>query len=289
MSEFERLPIDGVKKRFTKTFMNNIGLFMGVFLIFAVIVIMTTDIHLVSFQELASLGLDFFLLLFCSYFMYICCADTGTKAGLATNIYNTTLEQFESTKKKIIEGQMQSRLFEFCQHYVAEEMKSIRTTILSVVGISHADYKEKYMAIDRKSRKALPLTRAQKKAIKRANRVDPVKLTPEMIMRHGRTSHRRSPLGVNPAEKKRMIFGMKFVQISLISVGMSMIALDVIVEPSWVIVASVALKLVTIIANGFSGYIACYDNIVGYSVNFMSDQIDLMEQAIHYCNTTPNQ
>ncbi len=288
MSEFERLPIDDVKKRFAKNFVNNIGLFMGVFLVFAVIVIMTTDIHLVSFQELASLGLDFFLLLFCSYFMYICCGDTGTKAGLAANIYNTTLEQFDSTKKKIIEGQMQSRLFEFCQHYVEEELRSIRTTILSVVGISYADYKEKYMAIGRKQRKALPLTKSQKKAIKRANREDPVKLTPEMIMRHGRTANRRSPLGVNPTEKKRMIFGMKFVQISLISVGMSMIALDVIVEPSWAIVASVALKLVTIIYNGFSGYIACYDNIVVYSVNFMNDQIDLMHQAIQYISTTTN-
>lgn len=289
MSELEKLPIDeSAKKRFAKTFMNNVGLFVGVFLIFAVIVIMTTDIHLVSFEELTSLGLDFFLLLFCSYSMYICCADTGTKSGLNTNRYNAALDLFEGTKKQIIERQMQSRLLDFCSHYTAEELRSIRTSMLSVVGLSHTDYQEKYIALGRRSIRKLPLTKAQKRAIKRANRVNPVKLTPEMIMRHGRNANRRSPLDVNPAERKRMLFGMKFVQISLLSVGMSMIALEVIVEPSWAMVASVTLKLVSVIVNGFSGYRTGYDNIVVDTVNYMGGQIDLMQQAIQYISTTTN-
>ena len=284
MSEFEKLPLD--KKRFTKTFMNNIGLFMGVFLIFAVVVIMTTDIHLASFEELASLGLDFFLLLFCSYYMYVCCADTGTKSGLATNAYNTTLECFESTKKRIIEKQLQSRLLDFCHHFVADELRSSRISILSVVGIKHSEYREKYMVLDEDSVEALDLTKPQKKAIKKANRIKPVKLTPEMIMRHGRNPHRRSPLDMNPAKKKNVVFGVKFVQISLFSIGMSMIALDVIAEPSWVIFAGVVLKLVSVIVNGFSGYKFGYDNIVLDTINYMKGQIDLMEQAIQYCATT---
>lgn len=284
MSEFEKLPLD--KKRFTKTFMNNIGLFMGVFLIFAVVVIMTTDIHLASFEELASLGLDFFLLLFCSYYMYVCCADTGTKSGLATTAYNNTLECFESTKKRIIEKQLQYRLLDFCHQYIADELRSARIAVLSVVGIKHSEYREKYMALDEDSIEALDLTKPLKKAIKKANRIKPVKLTPEMILRHGRSHHRRSPLDMNPAKKKNVVFGVKFVQISLFSIGMSMIALDVIAEPSWVIFAGVVLKLVSVIVNGFSGYKFGYDNIVLDTINYMKGQIDLMEQAIQYCATT---
>lgn len=289
MSEFEKLPLDDVKRRFTKTFLNNIGLFMGVFLIFAVIVIMTTDIHLASFEEITSLGLDFFLLLFCSYSMYVCCADTGTKAGLATNTYNSTVERFDSIKKRIVEGHMQTRLIEFCNHYIEDELTNTRMSILSVVGLHNKEYREQYMHLDEKSVDALCITEAQKKAIKKANRIKPVKLTPEMLLRHGRNAHRRSPLEVNPAEKKNILFAVKFAQIALLSVGMSMIALDIIVEPSWVIFASVCLKLVSVIVNGFGGYRTGYENIVIDTVNYMNGQIDLMQQAIQYIEATPAQ
>lgn len=285
MGEFEKitLELDATKRKLTKTFMNNIGLFMGVLLIFAVIVIMTTDIHLVSFEEITSLGLDFFLLLFCSYSMYVCCADTGYKSGLSTTIYSETVEKFKSTKKRIIDGQMQAELPEFCKHYIDEELKSTKMSILSIVGLTYEEYQRAYMRLDDLSIDAFQhLTEPQKKAIKKANKVKPVKLTPEMLMRHGRDARRRSPLEVNPATKKNVMFGAKFIEIAALSVGMSIIALDIITEPSWLIFASVCLKLVSVIMNGFGGYRAGYENIVIDTVNYMNGQIDLMEQAIQF-------
>ena len=288
MSELEKitLELDSTKRRFAKTFMNNIGLFMGVFLIFAVIVIMTTDIHLVSFEEITSLGLDFFLLLFCSYSMYVCCADTGYKGGLSTNIYNETMDKFAEVKKRILDGQMQARLPEFCKHYIDEELKNTKLSILSVVGITYEAYMTSYMYLDDANIDALPgLSNPQKKALKKANQVKPVKLTPEMLMRHGRDARRRSPLEINPMSKKNIMFGTKFVEIALLSVGMSIIALDIIAEPSWLIFASVCLKLVSVIMNGFAGYKVGYENIVIDTVNYMNGQIDLMQQAIQYIAT----
>ena len=285
MGEFEKIALEFEEKRrkFTKTFMNNIGLFMGAILLFAVVVIMTTDMHLVSFEEITSLGLDFFLLLFCSYSMYVCCADTGTKNGLATNIYSETMAKFEATKKRIIEGHQQAKLPEFCKHYIDEELKSTKMSILSVVGLTYDEYRGTYMQlsdeeIDLMSR----LTEPQKKAVKKANRVKPVKLTPEMMLRHGRDARRRSPLEVNPATKKNVVFGIKFVEIAALSIGMSIIALDMITEPSWLIFASVCLKLISVIMNGFAGYRTGYENIVIDTVNYMNGQVDLMQQAIYF-------
>lgn len=290
MNDLEKitLELDASKRKFAKTFMNNIGLFMGVFLIFAVIVIMTTDIHLVSFEEITSLGLDFFLLLFCSYSMYICCADTGSKTGLSTNIYAETMAKFEAIKAKLVEGQKQARLPEFCKHYIDEELKATKESILVIVGLTFEIYQVRYMHLDDTEIDAIPdLSEPQKKAIKKANRVKPVKLAPEMLLRHGRDAHRRSPLEVNPNAKKNFIFGAKFLEISALSVGMSIIALDIIVEPSWLIFASVCLKLVSVIMNGFAGYKAGYENIVIDTVNYMNGQIDLMQQALQYIETTP--
>ena len=290
MNNLEKMTIelDATKRRFSKTFLNNIGFFMGAFLIFAVIVIMTTDIHIVSFEEITSLSLDFFLLLFCSYSMYVCCADSGTKAGLSAHTYNEAVEKFNAMKKRIVESQMQTRLNEFCNRYIEDELKDTRMSILAVVGFSYEEYKEKYMRLDGAGVDAIKeLTKAQKKAIKKANKVKPVKLTPELVMRQGRNSHRRSPLEVNPADKKNILFGVKFLEISALSIGVSMIALDVIIEPSWIIFASVCLKLISVIMNGFGGYKTGYENIVIDTVNYMNGQTDLMQQAIQYIEANP--
>lgn len=288
MNELEKIPLESTKKKLTKSLMNNLGFITGAFLIFAVIVIMTTDIRITSFAELSSLGLDFFLLLFCSYSMYVCCADSGTKAGLSTAIYTDTLAKYDSIKKQIFDSHMQTRMGEFCNHYIEDELKNTKMTILAPVGLSYEEYLDKYVQLEREAVDAIPkLTSAQKSAVKKANKIKPVRLTPEMILRKGRSAHRRSPLEINPTTKKNIAFGTKFVRICVLSVFMSMIALDVIVEPSWVIFASVCLKLVSVIVNGFGGYGTGYENIVSDTVNFMNGQIDLMQQAIQYIEAHP--
>ena len=286
MTNFEK--IDVAKKKIGKTFMNNIGLFMSAILVFAVIVIMTTDIHLVSFAEISALGLDFFLLLFCSYSMYMCCADTGSKSGLSTEKYKESIDNYIAEKKNIFNSNMQNRMLDFCNYYTANELQNTRTSIIAVVGLTYDEYKEKYMHLDDKGIDALPcLSSAQKKAIKKANRVKPIKLTPEMILRQGRSVRRRAALERNPVTKKNMKFAFKFVKITAISVGMSLIVLDVLVEPSWVIFASVCLKLLSIIINGFGGFKDGYDNIVIDTVNYTDAQTDLMQQAIQYIRANP--
>ena len=55
------------------------------------------------------------------------------------------------------------------------------------------------------------------------------------------------------------------------------------------IFASVCLKLVSVIVNGFGGYRTGYENIVIDTVNYMNGQIDLMQQAIQYIEATPAQ
>lgn len=286
MTNFEK--IDVAKKKIGKTFMNNIGLFMSVILVFSVIVIMTTDIHLVSVAEIASLGLDFFLLLFCSYAMYVCLADTGSKSGLSTQKYNDAVEKFSEMKNRIFDGNMQNRLLDFCKYYTSNELQNTRTSIIAMVGMSYDNYRDNYMHLDDKGVDAIEeLTSAQKKAIKKANKVKPVKLTPEMILRQGRSARRRSPLEMNPVTKKNMQFGFKAIQITVLSFGMSLIAFDVITEPSWIIFASVCLKLLTIVINGFGGLKTGYDNIVIDTVNYTNAQTDLMQQAIQYIRANP--
>ena len=249
---------------------------------------MTTDIRFITAADVADLGLDFFMILFCSYAMYVCCADSGTQAGGASEEYKRALERFSTLKKEIIESTLHTRVRDFCSHYITEDIREARMQYLSIAGIAYDDYVAKYSKLDKERIDKLgDLSEIQKSLIKKANKVRPIKLTPVMILRQGRSIHRRSPLGFSPLMKKNFVFGWKFAQMSVISVCMSVIALDVILEPSWVVFASICLKLASVIINGFGGYKAGYDNIAVDTVNYLDGQSDLMEQAIRWIRTQP--
>lgn len=276
------------KKKVAKSLLNNAGIFAGVFLIFAVIVIVTTDIRITSFEEIAALGLDFFLLLFCSYSMYVNAADSGMRHGLQSELYIGSLDRFNTRKKSIIDAQRQTRLYEFCRYYIEDELRNVRMSVLAVVGFSYKEYRKKWIGLDAETIESdASLSKVQKAALVKANAIKPVKLTPDMIMRRGRGSSRRAPLGVKPETKKGINFGAKFVKTFLISFVMSIIVLDMVAEPTWIIFASCMLKLLAVVMNGFTGYKFGYENIVFDTVNYMDDQTDLMEQAMQYFDAHP--
>ena len=282
MNELEVIKFEDTKKRIAKGFINYGGIFVSVCLMFAVIMIVTTDVKVGSIKDLADLGMDFFLLLFCAYSSYISCSDSGTRAGLTTDIYTETLANFNEWKEKIVKGNMQVRLAEFCRNYVLDDLKNVRMSYLAVVGLSYEQYLN-YTAMDDKEIDVLPnLSTAQKKAIKKANNTKPITLKPESILRHGRGAYHRSPLEMSPETRKSINYVVKFAQSSLIAFGMSIIALDIVTDPSWVVFATVCFKLVSVIYNCFSGYRTGYSNIVVDSVNYMNAQIDLMQLAVQY-------
>lgn len=275
-----------VHKALSKGLMNNAGIYISIFIVFAVIVVVTTEIRVTSFQDMAALGLDFFLLLFCSQSMYINCADSGTRHGKQSKIYRDADARFEEAKASVSEARYYGRLYEFCQKYVFDELRAARTAVLMSRGISYKRYcllfiNKKESQIDR----APDLSPAQIEAVKKANRMRPANLTPEMIMRRGSGYHRSLPLGIRPETKKRINFAVKFCKTFLLSFAISTIVLDVIAKPSWVLFASVCLKLLSVVLSGFGGYKFGYENVVVDTVGYLSAQADLMDQAKKYIDT----
>ena len=290
MSDFEKIPLQmaETRKKIARGLINYGGIFVSVCLMFAVIMIVTTDVKVTSIKDLADLGMDFFLLLFCAYASYVSCADSGMRAGLVCETYTDTRKTFYEWKEKIVTSNIQGRLAEFCRDYILTDLKNVRMSYLAVVGLSYEEYEQKYTSMDDEKIDALTnLSKAQKKAIKKANGTKPITLRPESIMRHGKGTSHRSPLDMSPETRKNITFGVKFVQTSLVAFGMSIIALDLVSDPSWAVFATVCLKLVSVIYNCFSGYRTGFGNIVVDSVDYMNAQIDLMRQAIQYIESHP--
>lgn len=283
MGDFEKIP---ERRKVSQYILGNARTLMIAFILFTIVVVMTTDIKVANISSIKDLGLDFFLLLFGSYGMYIVCADGGISKGYATEVYKTSVARFDGLKARIEES-MLFQMNDFCYHYTDEELKKTRMQYLSLVCIPYEVYIEKYVNLGKREVKALPdLTSAQKKAIKKANKVKRIKLTPERVMTLGKTVHTRSVLAVTPDTMRNIAFGRKIVKMSLISFCMSMIAFEIIAKPSWTVFAEVCIKLATVIINGFDGHREGYDNITVHTVNYVNHQSSLMQQAIQYIETT---
>lgn len=285
MNEFEKITLE--RRKFSQYIVSNARTLMIAFILFMVIVVMTTDIKLVTISSITDLGLEFFILLFSSYGMYVCCADGGIKNGYATDAYKKAVDRFDELKKHI-EGSMLDRMNEFCNHYLDEELRKTRMQYLSVACIPYDIYIDKYVKLGKADIEALTdLTSVQKKAVKKANSIHRIKLTPEMIMTQGKTFHTRSVFATTPDMMKNIAFGVKIFKMSFISICMSLIALDIILEPSWTVFAEVCLKLATVVINGFDGHKDGYNNITIHTVNYVNNQCSLMQQAIQYVEAHP--
>lgn len=285
MDNFEFIPTE--RNKISRLILGNARIIMMVFILFTVVVVMTTDIRFVTISSLRDLGLEFFIILFSSYGMYVCCTDGGIKNGYSTDIYQAAVKRFAELKERI-ETCMLTRMGDFCTHYVDEELRKTRMQYLSVVCITYDDYMAKYVKLGKKEIDALTeLTSSQKKAVKKANSVRRIKLTPEMIMTQGKTVHTRSALATSPETMKNIAFGVKIFKMSFISICMSLIALDIILEPSWTVFAEVCLKLATVVINGFDGHKDGYNNITVHTVNYVNNQSALMQQALQYGEANP--
>lgn len=276
------------KKKIVRGVLNNTGIIVGIFIIFVVIVVFTTDIKLTSVFDWTGLGLSFFVLLFCAFSMYVNCSSSGIKAGRSSDTYIKSKTAYDELKKAILDRKMQGRLPEFCRFYIEEELRNTRNSLLTEVGIDFAQYQKHYIGKDKFAlEKCDFLSKSQKEAILSANHIKPIKLTPEMILKRGRGTTQRKPLGMLPEKKRGVDYGIKFVKTLCTSVLLAVIGLDVIISPSWAMFAACVLKLLPVVLNGFMGYKSGYENIVVDTVNYMNDQVDLMRQLIHYVEENP--
>lgn len=267
------------KNKAIKGFINNKGLYVGIILVFIVILVFTTNINFNSTTEIIELSLVIFVFIFCTYSMYVNCADSGTKAGKNTSLYIDTKNKYDEIKNRIISQNNQIKLGEFCRLYVEEELKNTRKDILDSVGICYDEYQNKWIGRDKEEIKACDyLSNREKNAIIVANFVKPVKLVPEMILKCERVHKRRSPLSVNPRVKKTVRYSGRLAFTISMSLFTCTIALETISNPSWATFAELFFKLSMVILSGFVGFKMGYENITIDTVDYMLDQIDLLNQ-----------
>lgn len=278
-----------IKDRASKTFFNYSGIVISAFLMFVVVLVVTTDIQL-ELKNIASLGMDFFLLLFCSYASYILCADSGEKAGMISTAYINAKAEFDKWLDKITSLNIHCVLGEFCAYYIKEDLRTARMNHLVVAGVTYDEYEEIYSKMNDKEIDALTgRSEVQKKALKAANRVQPIKLLPDQIIGCIDGAKNREPLGIKPTARRNRVFALKFTTISIISIGMVLIGLNSLETSGWLIFVSICFKLGSVLYNCFDGYKTGYEGKSVHSTEYMYKQVALMRQALVYSEQRENE
>lgn len=267
------------KHKAVKGLIENRGMIVSIILALILVFAFTTNINFTSKAEVLKLSLSIFVFMFCSYSMYINNAKSGTRAGKLTKAYIETEEKYIEIKTRIINEDKQVYLGEFCRLYVDEELKNARKDILDFVGIEYEEYVRKWVGADIKDiKKTEKFSDREKQAVIKANALKPVRLTPDMLLKREREIKRRAPLKKTPTEKRNAKYIGRFMRTIITSIFACTIALDVIANPSWSTFSELCIRLLMVVLSGFFGYQTGYENITCDTVDYMHDQIDLLNQ-----------
>lgn len=273
---------ENAKKRLARGAINNASIIVGIFIIIVAITVLTTDIKLTSFVNVAAISLMCFVIFFAAYAMYINTAGAGSRAGLDTSVYKAAKARHDKLREEIIEKKAIGKLPDFCRKYVDDELVNARKDILTRVGIDYKIYEEKYLGQSKKKiKKEASLSDLERAAIIDANNVMPIELNADMVFKSQSGRRSRNPLGANPRDIKARNYVSRFLQTFAFSIIPAIIVLEVSSSFTWASFAAVLLKIFPIVAHAFYGYEFGYKYITVYVVDFMNSQSDIMQDFLH--------
>lgn len=282
-----------IGKKKVKAFRPKSGLYLSFFLMALMAVVMSTNVSMKSGEGGGILGflkvisLQFAILFFAQIAVYISSSDSGMCAGIDSAPYKEAKARYKTEKDSVNESGFTPRLSEFCLWYADRELKNARTAILSDVGISYAEYEEKWLGADDAAVQNEKMPDAMRSAICAANRMKRITLTPDMLLHPERLSEDRQPLRVSPTEKLKRAYIRKVITTLAFSLVFSSIAFDLLVDFNWASVSAIALKLMLTLFSVFSGYSLGYQNKAVDSAHYLNDQADLLNQFFDYCKKNP--
>lgn len=259
-----------------KSVIEKTGYVMAALILMLVVVVMTSDIKINFYQSMAEMSAVFFILMILSYGMYVDMYSSGSLAGERADDFKAAAEAYENVIKDISVDGLQKRLNDFCREYIDNELRARREDVLRSAGVTWEVYEEHKNDSRRKIKGAL--SKIEYKAILRARRIKPIKLTPEKIYNKVRSASRRRGMRIDPHVRKRFDMTLQLVKSLLKMLCVGVIVFDAMSTMSWQSVGSVCLKIGAVATTGYSGYRAGYRNITVDTVGYMYDQINLLEQ-----------
>ena len=141
-SDKGRMVLIETEKKAATSILEKAGFVMAAVIMLVVIVVMTSDIKLITFKEVTELSLSFFVLIFCSYSMYGNMYHSGMIAGKKLDAYIKVRKEYAIIRADIKTKDVQKQLATFCKEYVDSELRERRETVLENADVTWEEYLE---------------------------------------------------------------------------------------------------------------------------------------------------
>ncbi len=271
--------IESGKQKGVRMAMDNMWLIVTFLALAVIVTVMTTDISMESVADLTAIGQEFFVLLFCAYIVYLSWGGHGAKQGAATKVYTEACNRYNEIRGRIVDESLQVHLADFCRDQIEAELKATRLNIICSSGLDYKIYETFIGKSEDEIRNSdIKLSEAQVKAILRANKVKPIRFTPEMLLQKDKRSFSRSFICVDPVTVQRVSNLWRLVSSAAITFLVTITAFDASASVDWSVIGEALFKLATVLYGGFCGYQSNYENMTVRAVRFINAQSDYLEQ-----------
>lgn len=161
--------------------------------------------------------------------------DAGMLRGKQTMEYKEANERYEKVRNKVYEQNLATILPDLCLKYVKEELENYRRAIIAETYVTWDEYVATYSRMsDEDLRHEDALTKDAAAAIIKANKAKPIKLNAVQLMNAESTARRNlNILGISPMQKARIDKGINSVTRIFTTFLGCVMAVSIIVEPTW--------------------------------------------------------
>ena len=210
--------------------------------------------------------------------------NRGKLRGRSDPEYIEALSAYREAKDEITRLGIASDVPTFCQEYKARELKEYRKGILSDVDLDYDKYMQEYRGLSDKQVMRLSMPINQRNAIVKCNNAMPIKLTPGLIMNESGEADREKLVAQSGREREIKDKRKQLISRALIVLLGSAIAVDVIIDFSFITIVQWFVRMLPIISAIIAGDDGGFCNIAVTETNFKKDQTAIINLFFEYHN-----
>lgn len=203
--------------------------------------------------------------------------------------YKEALKGYRKAKDTITEQGIASDVPTFCQEYKATELREYRKGLLSDVDLDYDEYMKKYRCLSNIKIMCLKLPFNMRKAIVKCNNAKTIKLSPGIIMNENGEADRHKLISQSGREREIRDKRNNFISRGLIVLLGGLIAVDVIINFSFIAIVQWIVRMLPIFSAIIMGDDSGFCNIAVTETNFKKDQTSIINLFFEWEKNKPQE
>jgi len=224
----------------------------------------------------------------CTIAIYLLLRSYSMRKGRKTADWQDGSQRLKTLSKMILEGDKAKYIASYCRAWEKERLDYDREDILSPVGVSLQDFKNKYSKYSRKELKAncAELTAYQLNTVLQAKRIKRLKFDERYFYSGVRGGKRhRSPSSEITTRQLNRLANIRIIITTVLTLLLSTTLLwDVILNFSWEALIKCVVKIAIIIFFGVIGMMGGYTFVTVNEVDEMNAKSDEIEVFLKWCD-----